>query len=163
MFETSQTMERPAATDAGLWFMDTHIRVAMARSDNADGISVLAHHMPFGSAPPQHVHHDEDEIFHLLEGAMEFEVGARRFVAVAGETFIGPRGVPHRFRVISPQGARLLTISRGSFEDMIRAASRPATAPVLPVVDGPPTPEEQAALAAACSARGIDLVGPPLS
>ena len=155
--------DRAAADDAGFWFLDTHIHIAMAQRDNAEGISVLEHRMPFGSASPLHVHHDEDEIFHLLEGAMEVEVGLERFVAIAGETFVGPRAVPHRFRVISPQGARLLTISRGGFEDMVRTASRPASAPVLPTVDGPPTLEQQQALAAICTPRGIDIVGPPLS
>lgn len=160
-----QTLTRPTVANsakAELWFLDSRVHIAMAQVDNPDGISFIEHRMPYGSAPPLHVHHDEDEIFHILEGEMEFELGGERFVRRAGDTLIGPRGVPHRFRVVSPGGVRLLTISRGGFEDMIRATSQPAPGPGLPEQRAP-TPEEQQALATACAARGIDIVGPPLA
>lgn len=149
-------------SDPGLWFVNSHVRIVVAQDANADGFSVLEHLLPFGDAPPLHVHHEEDEIFHVLAGEIRFEVDGQTRMARAGDTLLAPRGLPHRYRVVSPDGARYLTITRGGFERMVRAVSRPATAAVLP---------EQAELDEAakrrlfeqCAAAGIDLIGPPLA
>ena len=108
------------------------------------------------------MHHDEDELFFILEGEVLFQIGNRTQVARAGDALVGPRRQPHGFRVLSQDGARLLTISRGGFEAAVRAASRPAEADALPapVV---PTPAMQASLGAICAANGIELVGPPMA
>ena len=52
--------------------------------------------------------------------------------------------------------------TRGHFERFVRALSRPAERPELPAAQGPPTPEQADALAAAAREHGIELVGPPL-
>ncbi len=145
----------------GLWFGNGHVLIRLARADNADCISVLEHHLPFDDAPPLHVHHDEDEIFYLLEGEVRLQVGGGVLIGRAGDTLLAPRGVPHGYRVVSPGGARLLTITRGGFEAMVRAASRPAPAVVLPEPTVP-TFEMQANLAARCAAQRIELLGPPI-
>jgi hypothetical protein len=81
----------------------------------------------------------------------------------AGETLLAPKGVAHTYRVESPAGARWLVITRrGHFERFVRALSRPAERPELPTPQGPPTPEQADALAAAAREHGIELVGPPL-
>lgn len=145
-----------------LWFMNSHVRVALSKADNEEGISLLEHHLPFGDSPPLHMHHDEDELFYLVEGEMVFKLGDRSFTARAGDAFVAPRKQPHGFRVVSPRGARLLTISRGGFEATVRSASRPAQGPGLPdPVE--PTPAMQEALGSICAANGISLLGPPLA
>lgn len=153
------TENRPGSD---LWFLNSHVRVALARSGNHDGISVLEHRLPFGDSPPLHVHHDEDELFYILEGEVLFQIGEVSQVARAGDALVGPRGRPHGFRVISKDGARLLTISRGGFEAAVRAASRPAETDGLPV-PVEPTPAMQANLGSICAANGIELVGPPMA
>jgi hypothetical protein len=81
----------------------------------------------------------------------------------AGETILGPKGAPHTYRVESRAGARWLVITRrGELERFMRALSRPAERPELPTPQGPPTPEQADALAAAAREHGIELVGPPL-
>lgn len=145
-----------------LWFLNSHVRVALAHTSNHEGISVLEHRLPFGDSPPLHVHHDEDELFYVLEGEVRFQIGNRAQVARAGGALVGPRGQPHGFRVLSKGGARLLTISRGGFEAMVRTASRPAETEALPAPIEP-TPAMQASLGAICAANGIELVGPPLA
>jgi len=80
-----------------------------------------------------------------------------------GETILGAKGVPHTYRVESREGARWLVITRrGDFERFVRALSRPAERSELPADQGPPTPEQIDALAAAAREHGIELVGPPL-
>ena len=144
------------------WFGNTLVSINLSSSAGADGIAVIEHWMPFGEAPPLHVHHREDEIFHILEGEMRFRVGDEDLVAVAGETLIAPKGVPHAFRVESVAGARCLTITRGAdFETMLKAASRPAAAPGLPEAAAP-TPDVIDMLVRICAQNQIDIVGSPL-
>lgn len=144
------------------WFGNTLVSVNLSSSAGADGIAVIEHWMPFGEAPPLHVHHREDEIFHILEGEMRFRVGNRELVARAGETVLAPKGIAHAFRVQSAIGARCLTITRGAdFETMLRAVSRPASHPDLPEATAP-TPEMIDMLVRICAENQIDIVGPPL-
>ena len=150
-----------AATRTEFWFLNSRVSVEVTRAGNADGISVLRHDAPFGEAPPWHVHHDEDEIFHVIDGEMRFRIGDAGSIGRAGDTVLAPRGVPHGFRVVSPEGARFLTITRGGFETVFREASRPATAAGRPTFAAP-TAAEQAELAARCAAQRIDLLGPPI-
>ncbi|HZH46478.1 MAG TPA: cupin domain-containing protein [Roseococcus sp.] len=147
-----------------LWFANGHVTVRVRHADGADGLSVLEHHVPHGDSPPLHIHRNEDEIFHVLEGELRFLADGRELRVAAGETFLGPKGVPHTYRAESRGGARFLTITQGGdFEGLVRALSRPAGRQGLPDAAGPPTAEEAEALAQVCLRHGIELVGPPLS
>ena len=57
----------------------------------------------------------------------------------------------------------LVTTTNGDFEPFVRAVSRPASRAELPESSGPPSAEQQAALAELSGRHGIDLIGPPLS
>lgn len=145
------------------WFGNTLIAVNMSSSAGADGICVIEHWMPFGDAPPLHVHHREDEVFHIIEGEIRFRVGDRELVARGGETVLAPKGIPHAYRVESALGARCLTITRGAdFETMVKTASRPAAHPDLPAAAAP-TPEVIEMLVRICADNQIEILGPPLS
>jgi quercetin dioxygenase-like cupin family protein len=145
-----------------LWFLNTRVTIRLSARDGSSGISVLEHQASHGDSPPLHVHHDEDEIFHVLEGEVRYRVGEQERQANVGETLLAPKGVPHTYRVESAE-ARMLTITRGEFENFVRAFGRPAERDGLPDPSGPPTPEQAEALARACRQFGIELVGPPLS
>ncbi|WP_369060931.1 cupin domain-containing protein [Caulobacter sp. 73W] len=152
-----------AAHDHGLWFLNTRVAIHRASSDSADGLSVMEHWMPHGEAPPLHMHHSEDEVFHVLEGMVRFRVGDVERLAGAGETLVAPKGVPHGFVVESPGGARCLVMTPGpDFEGLIRAMGRPAEAAALPE-PAEPTPAQQQALAAAALDRRIKILGPPIN
>jgi mannose-6-phosphate isomerase-like protein (cupin superfamily) len=137
--------------------------VRVRHDEGEDGISVLESHAPHGDSPPLHVHRNEDEVFHVLEGELRVRVGDADVRIGAGETILAPKGVPHTYRVESPEGARFLVITRrGDFERFVRAVSRPAEQPQPPTPEGPPSPEQADALAAAAREHGIELVGPAL-
>jgi len=146
-----------------LWFLNTRVAIRVSSRDGSDGISVLEHRAAFGDSPPLHIHHEEDEIFHVLEGEVRYQVENASHVARAGDTVIAPKGIPHTYRVESRDGARMLTITHGRFEEFVRAFGRPAENEGMPVPSGPPTPDQAEALALACLRFGIELVGPPLS
>ena len=146
-----------------LWFGDTRVSIRVSSRDGGDRIAVIEHWMPFGEAPPLHVHNNEDEIFVILTGEMLFRVGGRDVVGRAGDTVLAPKGVPHGFRVRSAGGVHCFTITRGAdFETMVRETGRPAVSDGLPERT-PVTPDMIAALTAACTRNGIDIVGPPLA
>ncbi|MBJ6127722.1 cupin domain-containing protein [Microvirga splendida] len=155
-------MNRAAMDHRNLWFLNARVTIRISSQDSSDGISVLEHHASQGDSPPLHVHHNEDEIFHVLEGEVRYRVGDQERQASAGETLLTPKGIPHTYRVESAE-ARMLTITRGEFENFIRALGRPADRQGLPDLSGPLTPEQAEALARACRQFGIELVGPPLS
>lgn len=61
-----------------------------------------------GFGPPMHTHPRTHETFVVLEGTMEFTVGAERTIAHAGTTVHVPPGVPHAFRYIGELRNRFL-------------------------------------------------------
>jgi quercetin dioxygenase-like cupin family protein len=149
------------ATHTQLWFLNTLLTVRVSSEEGSDGLSLLENFAPRGNSPPLHVHHIEDEIFHILEGELRFRVRDEEVRVGAGETLLAPRGVPHTYVVESERGRWLVATARGDFERFVRSISRPAERAELPE-PSPPTPEQTEALAAAAREHGIELVGPPL-
>jgi quercetin dioxygenase-like cupin family protein len=142
-----------------LWFLDTLVTI-----HTGEGISMVESLAPAGDSPPLHIHHTEDELFHVLDGELTLHVGDGERRLGAGDTAVAPKGVAHTYRVDSAAGARWLVVTgRGDFERMVRTVSRPAERDELPARSGPPTPAQLEALASACRASGIELVGPPLA
>ncbi len=58
--------------------------------------------------PPRHVHHNEDELFFVLEGDYDVEVGGKRVSLHAGDCILGPRGIPHGWAHVGDTVGRLL-------------------------------------------------------
>lgn len=144
-----------------LWFLDTLVIPRVPSNLSSDGISILESCARRGDSPPLHVH-SEDEVFHVLEGEMTLVVGDERLTAVSGQTVLGPKGIPHTYRVDSDV-ARWMTITvKGDFERFVRSFSRPAESESLPPPSGPPDEALVTALTVACRAHGIELVGPPI-
>jgi len=146
-----------------LGFGNSLVSIKVSSSSGEDGMCVIEQWLPYGDETPLHVHHREDEIFHLMEGQMRFRVGDKELVARAGDTLLAPKGVPHCFRIESPEGVHCLTVTRGNdFEAMVRTMSRNADRSELPLAVQP-TPEMIAELTACCARNHIDIIGPPLS
>jgi quercetin dioxygenase-like cupin family protein len=77
--------------------------------------AILEQKIPPGHGPPLHVHRHETEIFYVLDGQFEITIGGQKLSA-AGAIVVGPRNIPHTFRNIGSQDARLLlTVIPGRF------------------------------------------------
>jgi quercetin dioxygenase-like cupin family protein len=145
-----------------LWFLDTLVCVRVSHRDGNDGISVLEHTARRGDSPPLHVHVNEDEIFHILDGDFRFQLGTGERRGQAGDTILAPKGVAHTYRVESASGRWLTVTAHRDFEEFVRALARKADAKELPPPAGPPSEQAIAALVAAAKGFGIEIVGPPL-
>jgi quercetin dioxygenase-like cupin family protein len=143
-----------------LWFLGTRATIKASADTTAGRVGVIEQLAPQGSGSPLHVHHNEDEWFYVIDGELTFLVGGERIVAGAGGFVYGPRGIPHIFMVTSEEPSHFLLVAEpGGFENMVRAAGVPATAPGLPPADAPPPDMEK--LGAAAAAQGIEILGPP--
>lgn len=155
-------MTKPCDVEA-IWMLDGLFRSFREDGAAPGGVNLLEQVLPEGFSPPRHIHHNEDEIFYMIEGEIRFVVGDEPVTVRKGDTLVAPKGIAHTFLVTSPGGARMLTVTtEGEFEAMARAAGRPAEHDGLPPRQAEPAPEQIAKLEAACRANGIEVVGPPL-
>jgi uncharacterized protein YjlB len=100
-----------------------------------------------------HVHENDDESFVVLEGSVEYVLDGTRVLAQAGDALHVPRGIPHAFRVVSADGARMLGIGApAGHEQFFALAGDPLDAPL---------PPDMGRLQAAADAAGFEILGPP--
>ena len=74
-----------------------------------------------GAGPPPHTHRHHEEVFYILDGDVEFVLGAEHVAAPAGTLVVVPRGTRHHFR--GTPGSRLLVVAipgglAGFFEEL---------------------------------------------
>lgn len=106
--------------------------------------------------PPRHVHTNEDEAFHVIEGVMSVEVDGRRFEAAPGTLVWLPRGHPHSFSNLSAEPVWVVAVILPSgLEGMFAEQAN-----YFASLTGPPDLE---ALAAIAARYGVTFLGPPLS
>lgn len=122
-------------------------------ADTAGGMAVFEQigQSPNGG-PPLHVHPDQDEFFHVLEGEYRFQVGEERYLGTTGDLIFLPRGVPHAFIQLT-ENARMMVVYQpaGDMEGFFRETAS---------WNAPPTKEE---VARVFEAHGMRVVGPPLA
>lgn len=70
---------------------------------------------------PLHVHANEDEYFHVIDGEHEFRCGDQTFRVGPGAFLQLPRGIPHGHRrVLKGQGRLLIITTPGGFDGFFR-------------------------------------------
>lgn len=70
-------------------------------------------------APP-HVHHNDDEAWYVLEGALCIQMGDKVVEARAGTGVLVPRGTPHTYWNPGPEATRYLLIMTANIYQLIR-------------------------------------------
>jgi mannose-6-phosphate isomerase-like protein (cupin superfamily) len=118
-----------------------------------------------GAATPLHVHHDTDETFYVIEGALTVVIGDERFEARAGDFVLAPRGVPHAWVVTSDTVEMLVTCGpagrEGDGGHGIDGFFREVADPVADGERPAPRMPDPELFAARMAHYGIELVGPP--
>ena len=127
--------------------------VKISSGDTDGRLSVLEQigHTPKGG-PPLHIHPHQDELFYVVEGDYQFQVGEERFELTTGDTIFLPRGVPHAFAQRTEAARMIVTYQpSGKMEAFFRRTAE---------FTSPPTPQEVAAVFAE---HDMTVVGPPLT
>lgn len=120
MFEQTETtvpiISLPDDKAGAVRVVDGHSRM-LVRSEQVNGIyAILEQEIPAGKGPPLHVHRHETEVFYVVSGEFEFRVGGDVVIGRAGTSAVCPRDIPHTFRNVGADTARLLvTIIPGNF------------------------------------------------
>ena len=142
---SAQPIILEAEAGALLVVMGDHQRILLSGKDTNQQFTLLEQLNEPGTGIPRHVHSREDEVFHVQEGEVEFEVDNAVKVLQAGELAYVPKGVPHSFKVVGNSTARvLLSIFPAGIEDMFHELAQL-----------PPGPPDFARITEICGRYGI--------
>jgi mannose-6-phosphate isomerase-like protein (cupin superfamily) len=101
-----------------------------------------------GDSTPVHIHHNEDEHFHVLEGTLRFLYGDKMLDVSAGKTLTVLRGVEHAWGNATAVPVRMLiTFTPGGCEEALREIALAG---------------DDVDLMAISKHYGVSVVGPPL-
>jgi quercetin dioxygenase-like cupin family protein len=118
--------------------------------DAGTGLFGIEHKGLGHSGPPVHIHPNQDEWFYVMEGEVLFQLGGERKTLRAGESVLGPRGIPHGFMGAGEKPAHMIIAftPAGRMEEFFRETAVPK---------GPPMD------AAMFAKYDMQYVGPPLT
>jgi quercetin dioxygenase-like cupin family protein len=103
--------------------------------ETSGGLFVIEHKDLGHGGPPVHFHLHQEEWFYVMEGEVLFQVGDSRKKLTAGESLLGPRGVPHGFVGVGEKPAHMIIAF--SPAGMMEAFFRVAAVPNGPKMDAP--------------------------
>lgn len=105
-----------------------------------------------GKGTPMHIHHYQDEVFYVTEGAYYFQVGEEKFKLAKGDSIFLPRKIPHAWTQVSETGKMTVVLQpAGKLEDFFVAVA---------ALDHEPTQEEMKTI---FENNDMQVVGPPLN
>jgi quercetin dioxygenase-like cupin family protein len=95
--------------------------------ETSNGLFVIEHMNLVNGGPPLHKHPNQEEYFYLISGEVRFAIGDKRLTLKAGESILGPRGIPHTFAAVDGKpGHMLISFSpAGKMEEFLRATAVP--------------------------------------
>lgn len=139
-----------------------HLATIKFATGSSGSMSVVEFMAPRGFGPPEHRHKNEDELFVVLDGELEFRTGGIEIKGGPGTLALLPRAEPHTFQVLSAS-ARFVnvtatnTVTPPRFDAMVAALGTATERTTLPE----PTYIDPAHVAEVCAAHDIEIVGPP--
>jgi mannose-6-phosphate isomerase-like protein (cupin superfamily) len=92
-----------------LRFGEVEILIRATAASTGGAFALFEEHDPVDT--PLHVHAREDELFYVLDGEHEFEVGEQTHRVGPGGIVFAPRGVPHAQRRVVPRTGRVLVLT----------------------------------------------------
>ena len=122
--------------------------------DSHGGFFAMEHRHLKKGGPPRHLHTVEDEWFYVLEGEYLVEIGGKMHRLNAGDSVLGPRGVPHAFAFVGERSGRFLITyaPAGRMEEFFDTRDRQPGGRSTYVND-----------AEKMRAYGMELTGPPIA
>lgn len=139
------------------WFCGGGLHTWLATAEETGGAFLLFDFVgEQNKVTPVHIHPGVDETFYILDGEILLDLGGERRSLSTGGVAVMPRGVPHAFKVVSPEVRMLTLLTPGLGEDFFRTASEPAPEGSTPI------PVDFGRIAEAAKQTGaIEILGPP--
>ena len=106
--QAATMFHRPGDAGRSSWGPGDRSNFLVTGEETGGAYSSMLAVVPPGGGPPPHVHRDEDETFHVLEGRPTFRLGHERVVAGPGDFVNVPRGGLHCFRNLTDDPVRMV-------------------------------------------------------
>jgi quercetin dioxygenase-like cupin family protein len=126
--------------------------IKISGSDNDGGFTMFEQtSLSPGRGTPLHVHHFQNEVFYVIEGAYYFQVGEDKYHLSTGDSIFLPMKIPHAWTQISEKGKMTVTFQpAGKMEEFFVT---------MAALETEPTKEQIAKIFAD---NEMQVVGPPL-
>ena len=132
------------------WFFGAQSWLRATTDSTGGALAVLEQIAAPGTGSPYHMHHNEDEMFYVIEGSVRFVSGERSWIAGPGTWAFLPRDIPHGFEVAGDGPARyLLLTAPAGFDGFVQELWKDA-----------PAPPDMAKVMEAAGRYGLDILGP---
>lgn len=113
--------------------------IRITGEETGGAFALIELRVPPGTAGPLHVHHNEHQTDHVLEGELVYTVGDETIVAEAGTVVHCPKDVPHTFANESDEDAVVYDwLHPAGFDEFMARTAPPLTDP-----DDPPEMDMQ--------------------
>jgi quercetin dioxygenase-like cupin family protein/catechol 2,3-dioxygenase-like lactoylglutathione lyase family enzyme len=149
----------PAGTGPAYWGPADQVTFLITGEETGGAFFMAEVSVPPGGGPGPHVHHREEETFHLLQGTLTIQAGGRTLNASPGDLVHLPRGIVHSFKNTGNVDAKfLVVVTPAGLEKFFEEAFYPA----MDRSSAPPVVTEAllARLLAAAPRHGLELLPP---
>lgn len=154
----------PDSSREQIW-LSGNLDTFLATSEDTNGQYALFDlYVPPLAGPVAHLHTQEDEVYQVLDGKIEFQEGTQIREVAPGDLIPLTSGHLHRFENLGTTPARLLLLATpAGLDRSFREAGQPVTDP-----SGPPPKDDIAKVIAAATKQGIEvypeasLIGKPI-
>jgi mannose-6-phosphate isomerase-like protein (cupin superfamily) len=85
----------------------SHLAFKVSSSETNGNLFVLQHTGMTPGGPPLHLHHAQEEWFHVEEGEVMFQIGEKQMTLKPGDTALVPRSTPHAFSAVPGRPAKM--------------------------------------------------------
>ena len=140
------------------WFLGTRMAVKATAHSTGGTFGLIEARVAAGFSPPLHIHHQEDESFWVLDGALTLVCGGQAFQAGPGSFIYLPRDLPHTFRVDEGPARVLVLVQPGGHERFYVEGGRPALDETIPAFD----PRDLERVRSLYAKYRLEEAGPPL-
>src|SRR5215831_1446824 len=82
-----------------LWFLGSLVTTKATGAETGGRLTVVEFVNPPGFAPPLHRHLEEDEMFYVLSGSVQYQCDGEALTAGPGDFVLLPAGLAHTFLV----------------------------------------------------------------
>lgn len=124
----------PAGTGPAYWGPGDKLTFLITGNETGGKFFLAEMSVPPGGGPPPHIHHREDEAFHVLEGTLTIYAGGNTITASPGDSAFLPRGIVHCFKNNCDSTVKaLVLVTPAGLENYFSEGFEPALDP-----SGPP-------------------------